>query len=100
MLPFVPSETLVWGNRVASACAHLNDPATGIVASGADRHDWAPTNSDNLYGGDGGVRVCARECARVCMHACMRARPCVRVCVRIVHQNITVSRAVVMSLCD
>ena len=33
-------------------------PATGSFASGAGRHGWAPTNSDNLYGGDGGVRVC------------------------------------------
>ena len=32
-------------------------------ASGAGRHGWAPTNSANLYGGDGGV--CVRAC--VCM---------------------------------
>ena len=40
-------------------------PATGIVASGASRHSWAPTNSDNLYGGDGGV--CVHTCVRACM---------------------------------
>ena len=39
-------------------------------ASGAGRNGWAPTNSANLYGGDGGVvcvgaRVCTRECAFV-----------------------------------
>ena len=38
-------------------------PATGIVASGAGRHGWAPTNSDNLYG--------ATACARVHVHACV-----------------------------
>ena len=54
-----------WGKRVASTCVYLNDPATGIVASGAGGHDWVPTNSDNLYG-DGGVCVCVRACARVC----------------------------------
>ena len=59
------THTKPWGNRVASACVYVNDPATGIVASGAGRHGWAPTNSDNLYGGgDGGV--CA--CVRACMH--------------------------------
>ena len=40
-------------------------PATGIVASGAGRHGWAPTNSDKLCG-DG---MCARE---------MRVRACGR----------------------
>ena len=39
-------------------------------ASGTGRHGWAPTNSANLYGGDGGVCVCARAC--VCAHACVR----------------------------
>ena len=33
--------------------------------NGAGRHSWVPTNSANLYGGDGGV--CARAC--VCVHA-------------------------------
>ena len=33
-------------------------PATDIVASGAGRHGYAPTNSDNLYGDDGGMCVC------------------------------------------
>ena len=40
-------------------------PATGIVASGAGRHGWAPPNSDILYGGDGSDGgVCARACVR------------------------------------
>ena len=38
--------------------------ATGIVASGAGRHGWAPMNSDNLYGGDGGVCARTRACLR------------------------------------
>ena len=42
---------------------YLNDPATGIVASGAARRGWAPTNSDNLYGD--AVCVCVHTCARV-----------------------------------
>ena len=50
-------------------------PGTGIIASGAGRHGWAPPNSDNLLGGDGGVCGCARVCARACMrtrvHACV-----------------------------
>ena len=29
-------------------------------ASGAGRRGWAPMNSANLYGGDGGVCVCSR----------------------------------------
>ena len=44
-------------------------------ASGVGRHGWAPTNSANLYGGDGGVCVCSRmrvRCTRVHVHACMR----------------------------
>ena len=51
-------------------------PATGIVASGAGRHGWVPTNSDNLRGG--GVCVCVCACVLVCarVHACVR--PCVR----------------------
>ena len=39
-------------------------------ASGGGRHGWAPTNSANLYGGDGGV--CARPCVCVRAHACVR----------------------------
>ena len=31
-------------------------------ASGAGRHGWAPTNSANLYGGDGDVSVRMRAC--------------------------------------
>ena len=49
-------------------------PATGIVASGAGRHGWAPPNSDSLYGddgGDGGMCVHVDACARVCMRACV-----------------------------
>ena len=42
-------------------------------ACGADRHGWAPTNSANLYGSDGGVCVCS--C--MCVHACMHRRACV-----------------------
>ena len=74
---------------MASACFYLNDPAT-MNASGAGRHGWAPTNSSNLYGGDGGVCVymcvCARACERACLCACvcacgvgspMRVRGCV-----------------------
>ena len=57
------------GNRAASASVYFNGSATGIVASGAGRHGWAPTNSDNLYGGDGGV------CARVRLFA-VRAHAC------------------------
>ena len=56
---------------MASACVYLNDPAT-MNASGAGRHGWAPTNSANLYGGDGGVCECVRAC--VCLCACVRAR--------------------------
>ena len=37
-------------------------------ASGAGCHGWAPTNSANLYGGDGGVCVCSR----MRVHACVR----------------------------
>ena len=59
---------------------------TGIVASGASRHGWTPANSDNLYGGDGGVCVRGRACVRrrmyVCVCACVRACTCVRPCVR------------------
>ena len=54
---------------MAGACVHLNDPATAMNASGAGRHGWAPTNSANLYGGDGGVHACAREC--VCARTCV-----------------------------
>ena len=43
-------------------CLLFQWPATGIVASGAGRHGWEPMNSDNLYGGDGGVCVCMRAC--------------------------------------
>ena len=44
-----------------------------MIASGAGRHGWAPTNSANMYGG-GGVWVCA--CVYVCVlaHACARMR--------------------------
>ena len=35
-------------------------------ASGAGHRGWAPTNSANLYGGDGCVCVC------VLVHACVR----------------------------
>ena len=42
-------------------------------ASGAGRHGWAPTNSPNLYGGDGSVCVCSRM--RVHAYACARVRP-------------------------
>ena len=38
-------------------------------ASGAGRHGWAPTNSANLYGDDGGV--CVRACMCMHAHACM-----------------------------
>ena len=43
-------------------------------ASGAGRHDWAPTNSANLYGGYGGVCMCVlvHACVRVRAHACVR----------------------------
>ena len=34
-----------------------------LTICGAGRHRWVPRNSDNLYGGDGGVCVCV--CARV-----------------------------------
>ena len=45
-------------------------------ASGAGRHSWAPTNSGNMYGCDGGVcvRVCVCARARVCAHACACVR--------------------------
>ena len=46
--------------------------------SGAGRHGWAPTNSANLHGGDGGVcvRVRARDfvcgaCVPMPAHACV-----------------------------
>ena len=54
-------------------------PATGIVASGADRHGWAtdPSNSDNLYGG-----VCVHARAYVHSHVCACVRACVHACVR------------------
>ena len=41
-------------------------------ASEASRHGWAPTNSANLYGGDGGGCVLAHACARVGAHAQVR----------------------------
>ena len=41
-------------------------PATSIVASGAGRHGWAPTNSDNLYLGYMAA-VCVRTRVRVCV---------------------------------
>ena len=45
-------------------------------ASGAGHHGWAPMNSANLYGGDGGMCVhacmCACACVRACGRACMR----------------------------
>ena len=37
-------------------------PATSTFASGAGRHGWAPTNSDYLYCGDGGVCVWVCVC--------------------------------------
>ena len=42
--------------------------------SGAGRQGWAPTNSANVYGCDGGVCVCvlAHACARVRAHASER----------------------------
>ena len=49
-----------------------------MKASGAGHQTqcWAPTNSPNLYGGDGGVCVCvcvlAHACAHVRAHVCMR----------------------------
>ena len=59
----------------------IDDPATGIVASEAGRHGWAPPNSDNLYGCDGDVCVHTCVCARVCACACVRACVCVCACV-------------------
>ena len=37
-------------------------PATGIVASGAGHHSWAPPNSDSLNGGDDDVYERVRAC--------------------------------------
>ena len=63
-------------------------PASGIVASGAGRHGWAPPNSDSLNDGEGGDGcVCACMCARTRVlarvRACVRAseRASVRACV-------------------
>ena len=39
-------------------------------ASGAGRHGWAPTNSANLYGNDGGVCVCSRMRERTLAFVC------------------------------
>ena len=55
-----------WPARV-----RLNDPATGLNASGAGRHDWAQMNIANQYRSDGGVCVCVHVC--VLTHACARA---------------------------
>ena len=69
------------GNRVASTCAYLNDPATGHECQRNKRKGaltpsrLGATDASNLNG-DGGVHVCAR------MHACMRMRACIRECVR------------------
>ena len=41
-------------------------------ASGAGRYGWAPMNSADLYGGDGGVCVCVCMLAHACAHACER----------------------------
>ena len=49
---------------MAIASVYLNDLLPAMNASGAGRHGWAPTNSANLYSGDGGVYVCARVRAR------------------------------------
>ena len=43
-------------------------------ASGAGRHGWAPTNSANLYNGDGGVHICVCVCSRMRVRACVRMR--------------------------
>ena len=51
-------------------------PAVNVI--GAGRHDWAATNSANLYGGDGGV--CVWMC--VLAHACARVRARAHACVR------------------
>ena len=52
-----------WGNRVASACVYLNDPATGIVASGAvGRQRIAITCT-------AATAVCVRTRVRVCVRA-------------------------------
>ena len=66
------------GNRVASAYFFLMTLLPPMNANGAGRHGWAPTNSINLYGGNGGVCVCVCVCA--CAHACVcvRAHACVR----------------------
>ena len=49
-------------------------------ASGAGRHGWVPSNSANLYGGDGGVYVSVCVCSRMRVRACVRMRACA--CVR------------------
>ena len=49
-------------------------------ANGAGRHGWAPTNSVNLYGGNGGLCVCV--CVYVCVCVCSRMRVRACTCVR------------------
>ena len=51
-------------------------------ASGTCCHGWAPTNSTNLYGGDGCV------CEGVCVRSCVRAHACVRDVFAIYDNNI------------
>ena len=77
------------GNRVASACVYLNDPATvhgcqwnrrkgALTSSGLGATDASNLNED------GGVCVCVCVCVYcvcVCVCVCARARVLARVCV-------------------
>ena len=63
-------------------------PATGIVASGAGRHGWTPTNSDNLDGGDGDVCVYLLGGGHTCACVCTRVHACVRDVFEIYDNNI------------
>ena len=53
-----------WGNRVASACVYLNDPATGIAASGADGRQRIAITCTAV------TAVCV--CVHTRVHACVR----------------------------
>ena len=79
-----------WVNQVASSCVDLNGQRPAL--SQAERVvtvDWAPSNSDSLYGGEaataGCVHLCANACAHVsaCMSVCARAYVHTCVCARV-----------------